>query len=237
MQGQHRCRNNLPRAFRPVCESVCTGERVMTTVQGKGRRAALQMMLAAGAVGGLGALAPAALAGQACPGEGTPLQFQPKTAPDAEPLKDELAKYPKCPYCGMDRKQFHRTRQLVWYGDGRVDATCSVHCTALSLSVNMDLTPKALYAADAGAKDEVVPLLDADKAVYLVGSKLPPVMSRTSKYAYASREVAEAVKAEQGGEVTDFDGALKASYLDMAADTAMIRKKREERRARAARGG
>ena len=209
----------------------------MTTVQGKGRRAALQMMLAAGAVGGLGALAPAALAGQACPGEGTPLQFQPKTAPDAEPLKDELAKYPKCPYCGMDRKQFHRTRQLVWYGDDRVDATCSVHCTALSLSVNMDLMPKALYAADAGAKDEVVPLVDADKAVYLVGSKLPPVMSRTSKYAYASREAAEAVKAEQGGEVTDFDGALKASYLDMAADTAMIRKKREERRAKAARGG
>lgn len=209
----------------------------METPQGKGRRAALQMMLAAGAVGGLGALAPAASAGQACPGEGTPLQFQPKTAPDGEPLKDELAKYPRCPYCGMDRKQFHRTRQLVWYGDGRVDATCSVHCTALSLSVNMDLTPKALYAADAGAKDEVVPLLDADKAVYLVGSKLPPVMSRTSKYAYASREAAEAVKAEQGGEVTDFDGALKASYLDMAADTAMIRKKREERRARAARGG
>ena len=79
-------------------------------------------------------------------------------------------------------------------------------------------------------------LVDADKAVYLVGSRLPPVMSRTSKYAYASREVAEAAKAEQGGEVTDFDGALKASYLDMAADTAMIRRKREERRAKAARG-
>jgi nitrous oxide reductase accessory protein NosL len=165
------------------------------------------------------------------------LQFQPRTAPDAEPLKDELAKYPKCPYCGMDRKQFHRTRQLVWYGDGRVDATCSVHCTALSLSVNMDLAPKAIYVADAGSKDEVVPLVDGDKAVYLVGSKLPPVMSRTSKYAYASREGAEAVKAVEGGEVTDFDGALKAAYMDMAADTAMIRKKREERRAKAAQGG
>jgi nitrous oxide reductase accessory protein NosL len=209
----------------------------MKTVQSKGRRQALRVMLAAGATGGLAVMAPAAAATPACPGDGTPLQFQPKTAPDAEPLKDELAKYPRCPYCGMDRKQFHRTRQLVWYGDGRVDATCSVHCTALSLSVNMDLAPKALYAANAGSKDEVVPLVDADKAAYLVGSKLPPVMSRTSKYAYASREAAEAVKAEQGGEVTDFDGALKAAYLDMAADTAMIRKKREERRAKAAQGG
>ncbi len=208
----------------------------MKTVDSVGRRQALRVMLTAGAATGLGILSAPATAAPACPGDGTPLQFQPKTAPDAEPLKDELAKYPKCPYCGMDRKQFHRTRQLIWYGDHRVDATCSVHCTALSLSVNMDLSPKGLYAADAGSKDEVVPLVDADKAVYLVGSKLPPVMSRTSKYAYASREAAEAVKAEQGGELTDFDGALKAAYLDMAADTAMIRKKREERRAKAAQG-
>jgi nitrous oxide reductase accessory protein NosL len=209
----------------------------MKRVHSQGRREALRVMLAAGAATGLGALAPAAVAAAGCPGDGTPLQFQPKTAPDPEPRKNELEKYPKCPYCGMDRKQFNRTRHLIWYSDDRVDGTCSVHCTALALSVNMDLAPKAIYAADAGAKDEVKPLIDADKAFFLVGSKLPPVMSRTSKYAYASRETAEAVKAEQGGEVTDFDGALKASYLDMAADTAMIRKKREERRAKAAAGG
>ena len=31
-------------------------------------------------------------AGEACPGDGTPLQFVPRTAPDPDPLADELAK-------------------------------------------------------------------------------------------------------------------------------------------------
>ena len=38
---------------------------------------------------------------------------------------------------------------------------------------------------------------------------------------------------EHGGTVGDFNEALKQSYLDMAADVAMIRKNREERRRKA----
>ena len=33
----------------------------------------------------------------ACAGDGTPLQFIPRTAPDPDPLTDELKKYPRCP--------------------------------------------------------------------------------------------------------------------------------------------
>ncbi len=51
--------------------------------------------------------------GEACAGDGTPLQFIPKTAPDNNPLENELQKYPKCPYCGMDRNQWQHSRHLV----------------------------------------------------------------------------------------------------------------------------
>jgi nitrous oxide reductase accessory protein NosL len=192
------------------------------------RRHLLKTALALGAVGltaPVGAAAPSA--------DGTPLQFTPKTPPDAEPLKDELKKYPKCPYCGMDRTQFHHSRHLVQYTDNLVDGTCSIHCLAISLALNIDREPKALWAADFGAADALKPLLDVDKATYLVGSGLPGVMTGRSKKAFATPEAAKAAQAKHGGETGDFGHALQAAYADMARDTLAIRKRREERRRRA----
>ena len=62
----------------------------------------------------------------AAPGDGTPMQFMPKTAKDPNPLDGELDKYPKCPYCGMDRRQYHFSRHLIHYSDDLVDGTCSI---------------------------------------------------------------------------------------------------------------
>ena len=58
------------------------------------------------------------------------MQFIPKTAPESNPLDNELTKHPKCPYCGMDRTKWHHSRHLVQYDDGLVDGTCSIHCLA-----------------------------------------------------------------------------------------------------------
>ena len=183
---------------------------------------------------GLGALAGIAVArgrnAVAAETDGTPLQFIPKTAPDADPLKDELIKYPKCPYCGMDRTQWQHSRHLVQYQDDLVDGTCSLHCAALSLAINLDRGPKAIYAADFGSADKPKPLVNVDQASYLIGSKLPGTMTKTSKVAFASADAAKAAQTEQGGEIGDFDAALRRSYQDMAEDTIMIRMKRAERR-------
>jgi copper chaperone NosL len=165
--------------------------------------------------------------------DGTPLQFIPKTAPDASPLDNELGKYPKCPYCGMDRTQFHQSRHLVQYEDDLVDGTCSIHCAALSLAINLDRGPKAIYAADFGSAEKVKPLVKVDGASYLIGSKLPGTMSKTSKLAFASADAARQAQAENGGEIGDFHAALRRSYTDMAEDTIVIRKKRAERRQKA----
>lgn len=167
--------------------------------------------------------------GQQCEGDGTPLQFIPKRQPDENPLQDELQKYPKCPYCGMDRTMWHHSRHLVHYDDGLADGTCSIHCLAISLSLNIDRGTKAIYAADFGADGEPKPLVNVDQASYLIGSKLKGTMTTNSKMAFASVDAAKAVQMGEGGQLASFDDALREAYLGMANDTMMIRKNRAER--------
>ena len=167
-----------------------------------------------------------------CDHDGTPLQFMPKTAPDDNPLDKELEKYPACPYCGMNRTKFNHSRHLVQYDDGLVDGTCSIHCLAISLSLNIDRGPKKIYAADFGSTDKIKPLVEVDKVTYLIGSKLRGTMSMTSKMAFSSPESAKQAQSKQGGELGGFDQALEKAYLGMAKDTMGIRKRRAERRAK-----
>ena len=168
----------------------------------------------------------------ACPGDGTPMQFIPKRPADATPAQDDIAKYASCPYCGMNRRQFHHSRMLVQYADDLPDPTCSLHCAAISLAINVDRGPKAIYVADFAAPGESKPLIEVEKATFLVGSSLPGVMTKRSKVAYGSEAAAKAAQAAHGGELMDFDKAVLAAYTDMAQDVAMIRKVREERRKR-----
>jgi copper chaperone NosL len=168
--------------------------------------------------------------GAKCAGDGTPLQFIPKTVPDSEPLNDELNKYQRCPYCGMGRKMWNHSRHLVHYDDGLVDPTCSLHCASISLSLNLDRGIKAIYAADFGSDNKIKPMINVDKVTYLVGSDLPGTMTKQSKMAFSSQKAAMAANKNHGGELADFDTALTKAYLSMAGDTAMIRKKRAAKR-------
>lgn len=190
------------------------------------RRDMLKLSLAATAAG----IATTTRAQQACPTDGTPAQFTPKKPADAKPLENELGKYTHCPYCGMDRSEHHRARMLVQYSDDLVDGVCSIHCLALSLGVNIDREPKAIWGPDYGSTAEPRPLVPVEQLTYLIGADLKHAMTKRSKHSFASKEVAEQFRQKHGGEFGDFNEALKQSYLDMAADVAQIRKNREERR-------
>jgi nitrous oxide reductase accessory protein NosL len=215
----------------------------MSETSNKDRRNLLKLLSVAGLTGlsggalagqGVGVMVPGKgwvkSSGERCDGDGTPLQFIPKKAPDANPLENELEKYGKCPYCGMDRTKYHHSRHLVHYDDDLVDATCSIHCLAISLSLNIDRGPKAIYAADFGAEGEIKPLINVDDANYLVGAKLKGTMTTRSKMAFSSAEAAKGVQAAKGGDLASFDEALSEAYAGMAKDTMMVRKKRAERR-------
>lgn len=195
------------------------------------RRQLLKLSLAAGA--GLAATTGTSQAA-ACDTDRTPQQFIPKTGADANPLDKEFEKYPKCPYCGMDRKEHHKARMLVQYSDDLADGVCSIHCLSLSLGLNIDREPKQIWGPDYGSAAEPRPLVPVDNLVYLIGADLKHAMTKRSKHSFATPSVAKEFQAKHGGSLGNFNDALREAYLDMAGDVTMIRKNREERRRKAA---
>lgn len=135
---------------------------------------------------------------------------------------EDTQKHTSCKYCGMDREKFAHSRMLIEYDDGTQVGTCSLHCTAIDLALNLDKTPKLLWVGDYSTQA----LINAEKAFWVIGGTRPGVMTKRAKWAFAQREEAEKFMKENGGISTDFDGALKAAYEDIAEDTKMIRERR-----------
>lgn len=149
---------------------------------------------------------------------------------DTAPLENEYEKYPRCPYCGMMRQMYAFSRHLIVYANDTVDATCSIHCAAISLALNMDQGPVTIYAGDAGAEGEMKPLVDTAGMSYVIDPDKPGTMTAVSKFAYADAAKAKAA-AGPNAQVVGFDAALTLAYADMAKDTIAIRKRRAEKRA------
>lgn len=136
---------------------------------------------------------------------------------------DDIAQNPSCKYCGMKRAMFSHSRMLLEYDDGTVVGTCSVHCAAVDLAMNIDKTPTAMMVGDMNTRE----LVDAEAAAWVVGGNKPGVMTKRAKWAFAKQADAEAFIKEHGGEAATFDDAMKAAYEDMYQDTRMIRAKRK----------
>ncbi|MCX6628955.1 MAG: nitrous oxide reductase accessory protein NosL [Candidatus Solibacter sp.] len=195
------------------------------------RRDLIKTSLATAAAG---ALASTALRAQQAGGmSGMPTQAVAKKPADPEPQVNDIEKYPKCNYCGMDRARFHHSRMLLHYSDGLAEGVCSIRCAATSLTINVGRGTKAIWVGDNASPAEVKPLVDAEKASFLVGSSIRGVMTRRSKVAYSTTEAAEASRVANGGEIFDFDKALLAAFTDIAESVATSRKTREERLKRA----
>ncbi len=139
--------------------------------------------------------------------------------------QEDVKAAPSCPHCGMDREKFASSRMVIEFDDGSRAGTCSLHCAAVDLAVTLDKTPVALKVADMTTKQ----LLDAEKAVWVVGGTKPGVMTKRAKWAFADRAAAEAFAKEAGAgaAVVGFEEAMKAAYEDMYQDTKMIREKRK----------
>lgn len=137
--------------------------------------------------------------------------------------QEDIQKIASCKYCGMDRAKFAHSRMLVIYDDGSQLGTCSIHCLAVDLALNIDKTPKSIEVGDYNTKK----LIDAEKAVWVIGGNKPGVMTKRAKWAFAKKSDAEAFMKAEGGKVATFDAAMKATYEDMYSDTKMIREKRK----------
>jgi copper chaperone NosL len=135
----------------------------------------------------------------------------------------DMDEHKSCGYCGMDRQKFAHSRMLVEYDDGKLIGTCSIHCIAVDLALNIDKTPKTLQVGDYYTKN----LIDAEKAFWVVGGSKMGVMTGRAKWAFEKKDEAEKFVKENGGGIATFDEAMKAAYEDMYADTKMIRDRRK----------
>ena len=136
--------------------------------------------------------------------------------------QDDIQKHPSCKYCGMNRQQFAHSRIFVEFDDGSAMGTCSIHCAAIDLAINIDKTPKTIWVGD--FKDKR--LIDAEKAFWVIGGSKMGVMTKRAKWAFEKNEEAEAFIKEYGGRVANFNEAMRAAYEDMHEDTMMIRERR-----------
>jgi len=137
---------------------------------------------------------------------------------------------PSCKYCGMDRARFASSRMVVEYDDGSKLSACSLHCVAVDLANQIDKTPVAIRVADFGTQA----LVDAEKAVWVLGGSKPGVMTKRAKWAFADKAAAEAFVKENEGAPATFDEVARGAYQDMYEDTKMIRERRAAKRKAAA---
>ena len=140
--------------------------------------------------------------------------------------QDDVKKHPSCKFCGMDREKFAHSRMFIQYDDGSTEGTCSVHCAAIDLVLNLDKTPRAIQVGDYNTKN----LIDAEKALWVIGGSKMGVMTKRAKWAFEKKEDAEKFLKENGGKLASFDEALKAAYDDIYEDTKMIRERRKMRK-------
>jgi nitrous oxide reductase accessory protein NosL len=140
--------------------------------------------------------------------------------------QEDVQKHPSCKYCGMNRQQFAHSRIFIDYDDASSVGTCSIHCAAVDLALNIDRTPKAIQVGDYNSKA----LIDAEKASWVIGGSKMGVMSKRAKWAFGNKEEAEKFVKENGGEIATFEAAMKAGYEDMYVDTKMIRERRKMRK-------
>ena len=140
--------------------------------------------------------------------------------------QDDVKKHPSCKFCGMDREKFAHSRMFIQYDDGSTEGTCSIHCAAIDLVLNLDKTPRAIQVGDYNTKN----LIDAEKALWVIGGSKMGVMTKRAKWAFEKKEDAEKFVKENGGKLASFDEALKAAYDDIYEDTKMIRERRKMRK-------
>jgi hypothetical protein len=115
---------------------------------------------------------------------------------------------------------------LIEYDDSTSAGTCSLHCLAVEFATNLDKAQKSIRVADFAGKE----LIDAEKAVWVIGGSKPGVMTKTPKWAFSDMGKAEEFIKENGGNIVTFEDAIKAAYTDMYDDTRAIRERRRLKR-------
>ena len=132
-----------------------------------------------------------------------------------------------CPICGMTLPMFYKTNHAAKV-DGKTHQYCSIHC------MHEEAMTKGTKVVDPQVVDnDTLKFISTKDAYYVVGSKKPGTMATVSKYAFGTKNTAEAFAKKFGGKVMTFDETAKMVKAGLKKDIAMIKK----RQAKAAKMG
>jgi copper chaperone NosL len=120
-------------------------------------------------------------------------------------LPEDVVQYPSCALCEMSREQFAHSRALIEWEDGSKTPLCSVNCMVAAMVKNPDKQPKMRLVADHDTRE----LLHSRKAFWVIGGSEKGVMTPEPKWAFGTKEAAEAFIGKFGGELTTFDEVMK----------------------------
>lgn len=124
----------------------------------------------------------------------------------------DIDQHRECRQCNMDRKAYGYSRMLVQYKDGKQTGTCSLHCVVTELDSGKGGDVVSIQVADRDTRK----LIDAEKAVWVIGGKKRGVMAMRAKWAFASREAAQKFVDSYGGVLAEWKEALAAARKDAA---------------------
>jgi copper chaperone NosL len=122
-------------------------------------------------------------------------------------VQEDIDKHRSCAACGMDRKAYGYSRMLIVFEAGDEVGICSLHCAAEQMQAHKDRPVKSLLAAD---RDTQM-LIDAEKAVWVMGGKKRGVMTRMPKWSFADEAAARSFIEANGGKIVSWAEALAAA--------------------------
>jgi nitrous oxide reductase accessory protein NosL len=113
-----------------------------------------------------------------------------------------------CTTCGMSLSRFYKVNHAAKH-DVQTKQFCSIHCLAKEKSIEHTSLEDILVV-----DFKTLKFIDTKSAYYVLGSKKRGVMTKTSKFAFASKEDAEAFMKENAGKIVGFDEAYKDALKD-----------------------
>lgn len=122
----------------------------------------------------------------------------------------DIEQYRDCKHCGMDRKAYGYSRMLIVYKDGKQVGTCSLNCVVTEMNNNKSGETANFMVADRITQK----LIDAEKAVWVIGGKKRGVMTLRAKWAFADKAGALKFVASYGGTIAIWSEALAAARED-----------------------
>jgi nitrous oxide reductase accessory protein NosL len=118
-----------------------------------------------------------------------------KNAVYENPSVKSITKKMGCANCRMNLEKFIQTGHAIQTEDGNNYYYCSINCSTLGWNRN-NYSNASVFAIDKKS-GEYTPV---KSVYYVIGSNLPAVMSKVSKYAFKDSTLAEQFKMEQEGD-------------------------------------